>query len=170
VNDILPNGYTYVGLPNSYPNGNYDANTGVWTVGDLAGYSSGYITIEAIVNPTGEYKNTACITSDQSASDYNTVNNCDSAVIEASWMSFAAANSLVQLDDGKSTLVPPSPTATVTLTPSITPFPTSVPVTKVPSTARPTKLSPTLTPTATRESANTTNSTTNSTNNADEGH
>ena len=62
VTDALPAGYTYVS--NTTAAGSFDSTTGVWTVGSLANASSATLQITATVNPTGNYTNTASISSD----------------------------------------------------------------------------------------------------------
>ncbi|RAJ08677.1 putative repeat protein (TIGR01451 family)/gliding motility-associated-like protein, partial [Chitinophaga skermanii] len=57
VNDVLPSGFTFVSSTSS----NYNATTGVWSIGTLAKDATASITIKAIVNATGTYVNTATI-------------------------------------------------------------------------------------------------------------
>lgn len=59
INDILPNGYTYVS--SSPAVGSYNNSTGVWTIGNLSNGASAVLTITALVNASGSYANTAVI-------------------------------------------------------------------------------------------------------------
>ncbi|BAV96894.1 CARDB domain-containing protein [Lysobacter enzymogenes] len=61
VNDLLPNGYTFVSATPSV--GAYNAGTGAWTVGALANGASETLTVVATVRATGNYANTATATS-----------------------------------------------------------------------------------------------------------
>jgi uncharacterized repeat protein (TIGR01451 family) len=79
VNDLLPPGYTY--SSHSTVVGTYNAGTGVWDIGTLNSASSATLTINAIVNSTGSYSNTATITGD--VSDDTTGNNSASVSITA---------------------------------------------------------------------------------------
>jgi uncharacterized repeat protein (TIGR01451 family) len=56
VNDLLPNGYSFVSATPSV--GSYNALTGVWTVGTLASGGSATLTITATVLASGNYTNT----------------------------------------------------------------------------------------------------------------
>jgi len=71
VNDVLPTGYTFVSAASLV--GAYDNATGIWTIGNIANGTSATLTIIAIVKTTGDYENTAQITSN--SNDPNTVNN-----------------------------------------------------------------------------------------------
>lgn len=62
VNDLLPNGYTFVS--SSPSTGSYNSATGVWTVGTLADGASATLAITALVRPTGTYLNSANVSSD----------------------------------------------------------------------------------------------------------
>ncbi|WEK18826.1 MAG: Ig-like domain-containing protein [Candidatus Pedobacter colombiensis] len=62
VTDQLPTGYTYIS--DTAPLGTtYNAVTGLWTIGNLASGADAIITITAKVNATGNYANTATISS-----------------------------------------------------------------------------------------------------------
>jgi gliding motility-associated-like protein/uncharacterized repeat protein (TIGR01451 family) len=61
VTDLLPTGYTFNSFAVS--TGTFNAATGVWTVGNLANGDSETLQITAAVNPTGNYINSAEITS-----------------------------------------------------------------------------------------------------------
>src|SRR5690606_24339341 len=59
VNDVLPNGYTFI---SSVPSvGAYNPSTGVWTIGDLVNGNNATLQITAKVLATGSYTNTATI-------------------------------------------------------------------------------------------------------------
>lgn len=78
VNDILPNGYTFVSA--AAPTGTTYSNTnGIWTVGNLAKSGSVTLTITATVNPSGNYINTANATATEK--DPDTSNNTASATV-----------------------------------------------------------------------------------------
>ncbi|NHM03058.1 Ig-like domain-containing protein [Flavobacterium difficile] len=62
VNDLLPNGYTFISATPSV--GGYNSGTGDWTIGTLANGASATLTITAEVRPTGNYLNSATVTSD----------------------------------------------------------------------------------------------------------
>ena len=86
VNDILPDGYTYVSY--SSIDGNYDPTTGVWDVippggtgPDLPNGSSRYLFIKAIVKTTGNYANIATI---NHPSDNTPNNNSSSPTVTVS--------------------------------------------------------------------------------------
>jgi uncharacterized repeat protein (TIGR01451 family) len=70
VNDLLPNGYTFV---SDNGGGTYNSGTGVWTIGNLANAASASLQITATVKATGSYANTAIVTGNQP--DPNTNNN-----------------------------------------------------------------------------------------------
>lgn len=59
VTDQLPTGYTFVSATPSV--GTYDANTGIWTIGDFANGATATLSMEVQVNAAGEYTNTATI-------------------------------------------------------------------------------------------------------------
>ena len=71
VNDILPDGYTYIS--HSTATGTYDNVTGIWDIGNLNNLSNVILTITATVLCTGTYNNTADITGNES--DPNSGNN-----------------------------------------------------------------------------------------------
>ncbi|RAJ08678.1 putative repeat protein (TIGR01451 family), partial [Chitinophaga skermanii] len=75
VNDALPSGFTFVSSNSS----NYDASTGVWTIGTLANDATASITIKAIVNASGTYVNTATISATEH--DPVTTNNTSSVTV-----------------------------------------------------------------------------------------
>ena len=78
VNDILPNGYSYVS--HTVTNGSYNNGSGIWTIGNLDINISETLTITAIVNVTGNYTNTAIISGDQNDPDGS--NNSSSATTD----------------------------------------------------------------------------------------
>ncbi len=59
VTDLLADGYTYASDNGA---GNYDAITGLWTVGDITSGNNNVLTITATVNVSGDYSNTAEVT------------------------------------------------------------------------------------------------------------
>ncbi|PUZ26065.1 hypothetical protein DCC81_17645 [Chitinophaga parva] len=63
VNDVLQDGYTYINSLAS--TGAYDAASGNWTVGNLANGATATLDIDATVNPTGTYDNSATVHADQ---------------------------------------------------------------------------------------------------------
>lgn len=73
VNDLLPSGYTYVS--HSASTGTYVPGTGVWTIGNLNDQANATLTITAIVNATGNFTNTATISTTSGIADPNTTNN-----------------------------------------------------------------------------------------------
>ena len=73
VNDLLPSGYTYVSHTAS--TGTYVPGTGVWTIGNLNDAANATLTITAIVNATGNFTNTATISTTSGIADPNTTNN-----------------------------------------------------------------------------------------------
>lgn len=71
VNDLLPSGYTYV---SDTSGGTYDSVTGIWTIGGLVSNGgSATIDIVAQVNMTGNFTNTATVTSTED--ELNPVDN-----------------------------------------------------------------------------------------------
>lgn len=73
VNDLLPSGYTFV---SANPSAAYNATTGVWTVGAVNSGANAVLTIIATVNGSGNYTNTASVSS--GINDPNTANNSSS--------------------------------------------------------------------------------------------
>jgi len=55
----LPSGYTFVSTTNTI--GTYDANTGLWTIGNIINGATETLTITATVNATGNYTMTSVI-------------------------------------------------------------------------------------------------------------
>lgn len=73
VADELPAGYDFVSFSGD---GSYDANTGVWTIGQLANGATATLNIVALVLPDGPYDNYAQVaTSDQNDPDSNPGND-----------------------------------------------------------------------------------------------
>ncbi|GIX32449.1 MAG: hypothetical protein KatS3mg125_0405 [Lysobacterales bacterium] len=62
VNDLIPSGFTLVSATPSQ--GSYNPTTGVWTVGTLAPSSSATLTFQLQVRFSGNYNNTATVSSD----------------------------------------------------------------------------------------------------------
>ncbi|BDU24747.1 gliding motility-associated C-terminal domain-containing protein [Flavobacterium sp. GSB-24] len=71
VNDLLPTGYTFVS--STQTTGNYNATTGVWSIGDVNGGATETLKIIAKVNASGVYTNTASLPS--TTTDSNAANN-----------------------------------------------------------------------------------------------
>lgn len=76
VNDILPSGYSYV---SNNGGGSYNSSTGVWTIGTLANASSISLQIVATVLGSGNYTNTATVSSD--VADPDSSNNTSSVAV-----------------------------------------------------------------------------------------
>jgi uncharacterized repeat protein (TIGR01451 family) len=62
VTDLLPSGYTYVSDNGS---GAYNSATGQWSIGSLVNGGTASLNIVATINSTGEYENTATVSSNQ---------------------------------------------------------------------------------------------------------
>ena len=77
VLDQLPDGYEFVSA--SATGGSFDANTGLWTIGNLNQGASATLTIQAAVTAVNDYLNTASISGDQV--DPDSSNNSASAGI-----------------------------------------------------------------------------------------
>ncbi|MEC4003025.1 DUF11 domain-containing protein, partial [Flavobacterium sp. SUN052] len=63
VADLLPSGYTFISATPSI--GTYDSATGFWNIGNFANGANATITINATVNATGNYSNSAGITGNE---------------------------------------------------------------------------------------------------------
>ncbi len=77
VNDLLPDGYTFV---SANPSAQYNPQTGRWVPGSLPAETTQSLQIEVTVNPEGNYLNSASIVADQH--DPFLANNEDSAIVE----------------------------------------------------------------------------------------
>ncbi|WP_175454788.1 T9SS type B sorting domain-containing protein [Lutibacter oricola] len=75
VVDQLPSGYTFVSATASV--GTYDAFTGSWNVGSVVATMNETLVISAIVNATGDYTNTAEVTSVDQEDPTSTPGNND---------------------------------------------------------------------------------------------
>lgn len=73
VNDLLPDGYTYVGASPS--TGTYTPGSGVWDIGNLANNAQATLLITATVNASGNYLNNSIV--DGNEDDPNLTNNED---------------------------------------------------------------------------------------------
>ncbi|KAF2082282.1 PKD domain-containing protein [Flavobacterium sharifuzzamanii] len=73
VTDLLPSGYTYVSYTATA--GSYNPVTGLWTVGSMSIAATHTLQITAIVNPTGNYTNTAEVTASSQPDPDSTPNN-----------------------------------------------------------------------------------------------
>lgn len=73
VTDLLPSGYTYSSFTVS--TGTYNPTTGIWNIGNLNNGKSETLQITAIINPTGNYLNSAEITAADLPDPDSTPNN-----------------------------------------------------------------------------------------------
>lgn len=76
VKDKILSGYTFLSFNAS--SGEYDAETGIWTIGNLDNQGHAIIYIHVTVNPTGDYNNTASVSGGQN--DLSETNNNASVV------------------------------------------------------------------------------------------
>lgn len=76
VKDKIPSGFTIVDFETSL--GEYDAATGIWTIGSLNNQETATLTIEVTVNSTGDYNNAAIISGGQT--DLSDTNSSSSVV------------------------------------------------------------------------------------------
>ncbi len=74
ISDLLPTGYTFVS--DTRTAGTYSATTGLWTVGSITAGATQTLIIQATVNTTGTYQNTATVTNNDT---FDTDNTNDSA-------------------------------------------------------------------------------------------
>ena len=81
VNDLLPTGYTYDSHIASTGAASYVPGTGVWTVGNLNDGASATLAITAKVKSTGNYTNTATISTTSGISDPLSSNNSSNAAV-----------------------------------------------------------------------------------------
>lgn len=81
VNDLLPTGYTYDSHIASTGAASYVPGTGVWTVGNLNDGASATLAITAKVKSTGNYTNTATISTTSGISDPLSSNNSANAAV-----------------------------------------------------------------------------------------
>ncbi|MEI6678011.1 MAG: cadherin-like domain-containing protein, partial [Mariniphaga sp.] len=76
--DVIPSGYTYVS--NTAPTaGTFVSSTGIWTIGTLANAASATLAITATVNATGDYINTATVST--TTADLTSSNNTSSKTV-----------------------------------------------------------------------------------------
>ncbi|MCH7415840.1 hypothetical protein MM213_20235 [Belliella sp. R4-6] len=78
VQDLLPNGYSYVSHTVSADGGTYTPGTGLWNIGNLNNGVSRTLSITATVNASGNYTNVATISGDNGDSN---LNNNEASVI-----------------------------------------------------------------------------------------
>ena len=78
VTDLLPSGYTYVSCS---PVGAYDSGTGVWNIGNLNSGASATLSIVATVKSSGDFNNTASISTTSGISDPVFTNNTVTTVV-----------------------------------------------------------------------------------------
>lgn len=74
ITDILPSGYTLATPAPVATSGTYNSGTGIWNIPTLNDGASATLTINATVNTTGNFTNTATVTS-ANLSDPNVTNN-----------------------------------------------------------------------------------------------
>jgi hypothetical protein len=75
VQDLLPNGYTYVSHTATNGSGTYNTGTGMWNIGALNAGVTQTLTITGTVLKTGNHINTAVITTSSGIGDPNLLNN-----------------------------------------------------------------------------------------------
>ena len=80
VNDLLPNGFSY-DYHYETAGTTYVPATGVWTIGNLNNGATRTLTIYAKVNATGNYTNTAVISTTSGIIDPNLANNTADATV-----------------------------------------------------------------------------------------
>ena len=78
VNDILPDGLIFVSATGT---GSYDANTGIWTIGNLANKGTVTLTITAKINLTGNVTNNVNVTGNEDETDLTNNNDSVTTVI-----------------------------------------------------------------------------------------
>ena len=76
VNDILPDGLIFISATGT---GSYDANTGIWNIGNLANKGTVTLTITAKINLTGSVTNNVNVTGNEDETDLT--NNNDSVFL-----------------------------------------------------------------------------------------
>ena len=100
VLDLLPSGYTYANSTQSF--GTYDSGTGVWTIGNLINGASQTLSINATVNTTGSYSNTAVISTTSAIGDPNIADNTSTTPVgyvcnqQVQGLDFTAQNGVAQ--------------------------------------------------------------------------
>jgi uncharacterized repeat protein (TIGR01451 family) len=77
MNDLLPAGLIFVS--SNAQQGSYDANSGIWTIGNVSSGASVVLTINATVNQTGNITNTATVSGEEF--DPDKTNNQDIVII-----------------------------------------------------------------------------------------
>ena len=78
VNDILPDGLIFISATGT---GSYDANTGIWTIGNLANKGAVTLTITAKINLTGSVTNSVNVTGNEDETDLTNNNDSVTTVI-----------------------------------------------------------------------------------------
>ncbi|MCX7549213.1 DUF11 domain-containing protein, partial [Xanthomarina sp. F1114] len=73
--DLLPSGFDYVSFSTS--SGTYNNVTGVWTAGTITNGATETLTINVVVNETGDYLNIAEVTASDLPDPDSTPNNGD---------------------------------------------------------------------------------------------
>ncbi|MGY0393213.1 PKD domain-containing protein [Bizionia sp. KMM 8389] len=77
VTDLLPSGFSYVSFSTS--SGTYNNTTGVWTTGTVSNGASETLLIDVLVNESGDYLNTAEVTTSDIFDADSTPNNDDAS-------------------------------------------------------------------------------------------
>ena len=77
LTDLLPAGLTYVS--DNASTGTYDNTTGLWTIGTLNAGELATLSVNVLINATGQIVNTASIVATET--DANTIDNTSSATI-----------------------------------------------------------------------------------------
>ncbi len=93
IDNLLPSGYTLVSQ--SPATGSYNATTGVWTVGNLANGGSTTLTVVATVNASGDYGNTASLSSLDQVDD-NSTNDQDTETVTPPRVDISVAKTVDQ--------------------------------------------------------------------------
>ncbi|WP_415953869.1 hypothetical protein [Methanobrevibacter woesei] len=78
VNDILPDGLIFISATGT---GSYDANTGIWTIGNLANKGTVTLTITAKINLTGSVTNSVNVTGNEDETDLTNNNDSVTTII-----------------------------------------------------------------------------------------
>lgn len=79
VDDLLPTGFQY--LSHTVSSGTYNVGTGVWNIGPLNNVTTRTLTIDATLKSTGNYTNTATISTTSGIPDPISSNNSASATV-----------------------------------------------------------------------------------------
>ena len=91
VTDLLPPGLSYV---SDNTGGQYDENTGIWSIGDLAVGAESVIEISALVSSVGLLENTATISASD-LPDPDSLNNQDAATVKVDQADLSLAKTVL---------------------------------------------------------------------------